>query len=198
MKNFSLFPACRRTQQSKNNGFTLVETLVAVSIFSMSVVALMVMLGGSIADTRYAKNKIIAEYLAQEGIEYMRNIRDTYVLYAATGQTGWNSFVSRVTNSSCHNANGCYFDDSSLNYGNPSQPMINISLTSCSGSCPELRYDTSSGKYGYSTGNNSGFTRRITAELINNEVKISSRVSWTYRSGTYNITLSETLFNWIE
>ena len=50
----------------KNTGFTLVETLVAISIFSMSLVALMSILGSGISDTNYAKQKIIAGYLTQE------------------------------------------------------------------------------------------------------------------------------------
>ena len=73
-----------------NTGFTLVETLVAVSIFSISILGMMSVLGSSIANTNYAKRKIIATYLAQEGIEYIRNMRDTAVLYNGGGN--WNSF----------------------------------------------------------------------------------------------------------
>lgn len=65
----------------RNKAFTLVETLVAISIFTVSLLGMMSVLGSSIANTNYAKQKITAEYLAQEGIEYARNIRDNYVLY---------------------------------------------------------------------------------------------------------------------
>lgn len=74
-------------------GFTLVEALVAISIFTTSILGLMTILGSGISDTNYAKNKITAEYLAQEGIEYVRNLRDTSVLYNAGGaKDGWNAF----------------------------------------------------------------------------------------------------------
>jgi len=43
--------------QQKNKGFTLVETLVAISIFVVSLLALMVVLGSSVSSTSYAKNK---------------------------------------------------------------------------------------------------------------------------------------------
>ncbi len=170
----------------REEGFTLVETLVAVSIFSVSVVALMVVLGKGIADSNYAKKKIIAENLAQEGVESLRNIRDNTVLFAATGQVGWNSFIANIGNSACNNTGSrCYVNDSLI-------------LVSCGGQCPEMRYDSSTGRYGYS-GSLSGFRRTITAVTdINNEVKISSLVTWSHAGVNYSVTLSETLFNWMD
>jgi prepilin-type N-terminal cleavage/methylation domain-containing protein len=77
----------------KQKGFTLVETLVAVSIFSISILGLLAVLTQGISDTGYAKKKMMAGYLAQEGIEYVRNMRDTSVLYNATSpQAGWDAF----------------------------------------------------------------------------------------------------------
>jgi Tfp pilus assembly protein PilV len=76
-----------------SGGFTLVETLIAISIFSLSIIALMSILGGGISNTNYAKTKITASYLAQEGIEYVRNMRDNYVLYTNITGLNWNGFV---------------------------------------------------------------------------------------------------------
>lgn len=77
-------------QKNKKNGFTLVETLIAISIFSVSIITMMSILGSGIANTNYAKNKMVASYLAQEGIEYVRNMRDNAILY--TGSGNWTSF----------------------------------------------------------------------------------------------------------
>ena len=81
-------------KQKNNKGFSLVEVLIAISIFTMTIVTMMSVLSSGITDTTYAKQKIIASYLAQEGIEYVRNIRDNDVLY--TGATGknWNTFIN--------------------------------------------------------------------------------------------------------
>ncbi|MCX6751297.1 MAG: prepilin-type N-terminal cleavage/methylation domain-containing protein [Candidatus Nomurabacteria bacterium] len=79
-------------QKNKKSGFTLVETLIALSIFSVSIIAMMSILGSGIANTNYAKNKIAASYLAQEGIEYVRNIRDNDVLYTSATGKNWATF----------------------------------------------------------------------------------------------------------
>ncbi|MEJ0001975.1 MAG: prepilin-type N-terminal cleavage/methylation domain-containing protein [bacterium] len=78
----------RTKEKRENGGFTLVETLVAISIFTLSVLIMLSVLSKGISDTAYAKKKLIASYLAQEGIEYMRNMRDTYMLYSATRRRG--------------------------------------------------------------------------------------------------------------
>jgi Tfp pilus assembly protein PilV len=135
----------------KNKGFTLVETLVAVSIFSMSILGLLSILASGISNTNYAKKKIMAGYLAQEGIEYVRNMRDTSVLYNVSGsQAGWDAFKAATK----------------------TYPITNPDFT--------------------------GFTRTISMTPITlDEVRIFSTVSWTQGSGTYNITFSEDLFNWL-
>jgi prepilin-type N-terminal cleavage/methylation domain-containing protein len=188
-------------KNNKNNsGFTLVETLVAISIFTVSLLGLMSILSQSIISTNYAKQKMIASYLAQEGIEYIRNMRDTFVLYNATSsQAGWDAFKAKLTAASCQTSNGCYFDDQNLNYTNHLQPMANIAVTACGASCPPLLYDQTTGKYGYATGTNSRLIRKINMNVISaNEIKVLSTVYWIQGSGTYNMVLSENLFNWVE
>ena len=186
-----------------NRGFTLVETLVAISIFTLSILALMVVLSHGISSTNYAKTKIIASYLSQEGIEYMRNMRDTFVLYDPTdSQAGWSAFNTKLTNGSCETSNGCYFDDRNVSFSDTSTPITDLLLTACSSSlCSNgaLRYEPTTGKYGYVSGVNSGFTRKIKiTQVSGNETKIASTVYWTQGSGAYSITLSESLYNWVE
>jgi type II secretory pathway pseudopilin PulG len=156
MKIHSKFtPPWRGKQNKENRAFTLVETLVAISIFTVSLLGIMSVLASGISNTNYAKQKIVATYLAQEGIECIRNTRDNYVLYP--GHT-WVDFKN------------------------------NLDFTTIP--CPSIDP-------------NSGFARvlyqdRTILSLSLDEVKIISDVSWTQPSGTYHITFSENLFNWVE
>jgi len=191
-------------QKNKRKGFTLVETLIAISIFSVSLVVLMSVLGSGINNTTYAKNKMIASYLAQEGIEYMRNMRDTYVLYTdySASSQDWDSFKSALSASSC-GTSGCDVD---VNISNAMPPKFGVYdyqtlISSCSTLDSCSLYLDNDGNYNTKhIGINSGFTRIITVTLTSNtdEIKITSDVSWNQGSGKYHVILSEDLFNWVE
>ena len=137
-----------------NYGFTLVETLVAISIFTTSILGLMSVLSGSISNTNYVKQKIIATYLAQEGVEYIRSMRDTYVLYSSVNGEDWASFKGELNSCRITN-NGCGI--------NSSVPMTdNDFIFQCAPPSKCALY-VSNGNYSsnQTAGANSGFIRRI-------------------------------------
>ena len=94
--------------KQKNKAFTLVETLVAISIFSMSILGLMSVLASSISNTNYAKQKITASYLAQEGIECVRNKRDEFII--AKNWAGFMTFLS-TSSGTCSSINSGFTHD---------------------------------------------------------------------------------------
>ena len=213
MKNMkNMKKLLKNKKDNINKGFTLVETLIAISIFTVSVLALLIILSKGISDTEYAKRKMTAEYLAQEGIEYMRNMRDTFSLYASiNGNNGWDNFKNRLSIANC-DTDTCYFDDQkdltdsdpnfNLFNSDGNLPITHIFMTKCPDpSCPHLMYDATNARYDYSSsGQDSGYIRTIKVNFPTNpdEATIISTVSWVQGSGTYNATFSEELFNWIE
>ena len=188
-----------RKVNKSNGGFTLVETLVAISIFTVSILGMMAVLSGSISDTFFAKQKLTATYLAQEGIEYIRNMRDTYALYPATAGTGWASFINNLSDNSCDTTNGCFFNADNIDYEDDMRPIVDITLDDClSSACPDGALYYEEGKYGFSRAP-SGYVRKIGMnEISDDEIQITSTVSWKQGSGEYSVTFSENLFNWIQ
>lgn len=178
-------------RQKNNEGFTLVETLIAISVFTLSIVALMSFLSQNISNIGYAKKKIIAAYLAQEGIEYIRNMRDNYILYTGTTSLTWNTFVTKI--SPCDSNNDCGFD-TSISQTDPNSIFL------CSAHVDQCKLYVSDGNYNTNlNGIDSGFVReiRMTSTSLN-EIKIFSTVSWSQGAGIYSITFSDSLFNWVE
>lgn len=68
----------------KNRGFTLLELLFAIAILSVGVFAIFNLIIVSLATTPSSTNYLIAANLAQEGLELVRNIRDSAWVYYET------------------------------------------------------------------------------------------------------------------
>ena len=69
-------------------GFTLLETIVALAILSAAIVGPMSLVSRGISGARISKNRIIASYLAQEGMEIVRGIKEQNAIAGNTDYTG--------------------------------------------------------------------------------------------------------------
>ncbi len=63
-------------------GFTLIESLVAITILVIGVLGPLTIAVRGISDGLYARNNLVAAFLAQEGVEVIRNLRDTALIAA--------------------------------------------------------------------------------------------------------------------
>lgn len=65
---------------NNKKGFTIIETLVAVTILMISIAGPLTIAQKSLMAAIYAKDQVIASFLAQQKIEEIKNRRDTYFL----------------------------------------------------------------------------------------------------------------------
>lgn len=168
--------------------FTLIETLVAVSLLVVSVAAPMTLAAQSISSAFYARDQVTAFHLAQEAIEAIRAVRDGNALQNAQG-------VSVDLLEGIPNTNGQPFIVDTLAAAEDAMEL-------CSGTCDPLRSDGEF--YGYGIGGSwqdTRFTRTVRAEFVNgntDEVKISVEVRWqTGRFQERSFTIHENLYRWV-
>ncbi len=175
-----------------SGGFTLIETLIALSIFTTSLLGLMVVSSQGISGTNYARNQLMASYLAEEGIEYVRAIRDSE--YVADPAIDFEQIFS-VTHplGNCANKNcGIAFSG-----GQPKTKK-------CLNNVCEMLYRDSQGYYNYTAPGNTGFARTIRIDLPSpgnnqlgaDEVRLTSTVTWQEGLSTKSVSLTENLFGW--
>ena len=166
-------------------GFTLIETLVAITILLISIGGPLTIATKGLSSALLARDQITAFYLAQEAIEFARNRRDSYALLLKT-QESKNGFLYDF--SGCVDGGECMID------------TINSSVDKCNGDCDKLLYDSTTGFYVHRpTGatETSIFRRSLSFETVNqNEVAATVVMEWTTRLFSRTFTLRENILNW--
>jgi prepilin-type N-terminal cleavage/methylation domain-containing protein len=165
-------------------GFTLVESMVAISILSMAVTGPLLIAQKGIGSAIYARDQITAFYLAQEAVEYIRNVRDTNRIAAAW----WLKQFCLPANANCSVVNASYKINSVYSNFNNNDGTVNTNaISECVSSCPVLSFDTTNKLYGYDTGMGgtwvpTPFTRTIsvdnTVSVSGREALISVTIAW--------------------
>lgn len=171
----------RYTSSKARKGFTLIETLVAIAVLTISIIGPFTIASKGMTSAIFARDQITAFYLAQESVEYIRNIRDENNLNDNNWLTGLDN---------CIGNNICTIDINEDNINNIIKKCI-------SDSCPVLKYDENTNFYNYSTGNNSPFTRKTNIKVINNkEVAITTTLSWSTGKLSKTFKVKEHIFDW--
>jgi prepilin-type N-terminal cleavage/methylation domain-containing protein len=186
--------------REKNGGFTLIEVLIAVVIFSTSIAGLLSIVGTGVGNINVSKNRLIGNYLAQEGIEIMRYKRDYMTAIDTTN--GWTSF-STMMNNICSISAPCGVSalrplavpvDCGPNNPTNCRVVQNTQGNPATGAYAML------GDSGATSWTPTIFSRKIYLESpINNSADsyiIHSLVSWQQGTGTYTTSMSETIYNW--
>ncbi len=172
--------------KDKIKAFTLVETLVAITVLITSVVAPLSIAASSMFQARYSRDQIVATYLAQESVEMLRYVRDRNMMNALSGKTAdWLEFIPRER---------WFSPDWNTAQDGNFQLCPN---PQDSDSCPYLKYN---GAYGLSNGDNTPFKRAVRVSVnpnMQDEIIVESVVSWS--SGAHSqrsVELKTRLYNW--
>jgi len=174
---------------SNSKSFTLLEVILAITVLTLAVGGSFVLISQTLASVSVVQSKLIASYLAQEGIEIVKNIRDT----------NWLKFQPW---------------DQSLVEGDYEADYLTAFLPDslfCSPSCQydNLRFlgvdEDGLYDYDYFSGDETIFKRKITiSDKVDlddppdeiDKLKVSVEVLWKERGKTHSITAQEYLYNW--
>ncbi len=166
--------------RSNHKGFTLIETLFSILIFSAALISLFTIAGRGISATEDVRQESTAHYLAQEGLEVVRNIRDSNFLATSSN---WDAGFSTCTSSS-----PCNLDYGS---GTTTPALVNCAAAACD--IAELNGAFVSG----SLGTDSGYNRQIFVTSVgSDEYLVASQVKWMQKTIPRTIVLRTILKKW--
>ncbi len=158
-------------------GFTLIETFVAISLLLTAVAGPLTLASKGLSSAIIARDQMIAFYLAQDAIEFVRHRKDSNSLAASPWLTGLDACVGA----------SCIIDSKE------------DTIAACSGTCAKLRQDEDTGFFTYALGDSeTNFTRAVDIESLSaSEAIIRATVSWTTVGGyTRTFTVKEHIFDW--
>jgi hypothetical protein len=167
MKNFF-------KKNAKNAGFSLMEVIVAIFFLSVGLLGALTLINYTLISISVNSSRLVAANLAQEGIEIIRNFRDSNF-----GASGWDDWYSSIVNGDYR----VQYNDVAL------RPFSDT----------QLLYDSATGLYGYDAGSGTPnvFKRKITLEKISNvEVKVVVQMTWTEKGRERFLTVEDRLWNW--
>jgi prepilin-type N-terminal cleavage/methylation domain-containing protein len=173
-----------RAIRDKTNGFTLVETLVAISILLVTIVGPITLVTTSLFTSLVARDQLVASYLAQDAMEYVRFVRDTNFL---SGQPWLNNGLADCVNV-------CEIDTT--------QSLGSAFFCTGTGCGNPLRFDPATGFYGYNASSDwddTVFSRQVTLIPVNSdEYIVDVTVSWTTRTRDREFTMRDHIYDWRE
>ena len=180
-------------------GFTLIEALVAVTILALAVAGPLVTANRALVANQTSRDQLTASYLAQEGVEYIRTLRDNEYLgkYAAhdpnASANAWTAFLQDVS--------GCVSSACTVDpvYGGLTQYAGNapLYLTNCPSGLTSCTPPNVYTQQNFAGSSRTAFTRTVQMGAVTaNEERVTSTVSWSFHGLPYSIVVIDHLTSW--
>ncbi len=164
--------------RERQKGMTFLELMVAIFVLIVGISGTVGLIQRTISSASMAASQLKAAYLAQEGIEVVRNIRDSSWVRDA----GWLENI----NNNCSCCEVAYDHDG------------NTGMIPCPGGNPR-QLTFFGGFYGYSTDSGaeeSVFSRRIRTSMIGDHLRVEATVFWFEKGDVRSVTVVENLYDW--
>jgi len=164
---------------NSQKAFTMIEMIAAIFVVNLGIMAVFSLLIQSTTFINNTASNLTATYLAQEGIEIVRNIRDSNFLKMNQGEeASWNDNLS---------VGADYYN---FDYRSQSIP----DNVNCSG---QIYLQISNGYYACSPNPAVKFQRKIRINQISGDkMEVLVEVLWTERGKNHNVSVQETLYRW--
>ena len=168
-------------EEKVKNGFSMVEIIATIAILSFGIIGIYGVFHPASVLTGNFTMRITADYLAQEGLEVVKNIRDNNIV----NNRVWSQGLSGCSA-------GCQLD---YKTGTAVETPANT-LKPYTGNPLNINSD---GFYSYDTGNALKFKRKITITRPfpsnSNILKVKVLVTWDYNSKPFNFETVGYIYN---
>ncbi len=177
----------------KQGGFTILESIVAIFVLSISIAGAFSAVRQSLSQTTLAKEEVRAFYLAQEAVEIIRNQRDANRLATISNQsiTPWLTGISNTPSDPCYFGKICRIDITKTG---------GSYFHACGAgwdSCIDMSQNSNTYVYAYS-GTPVKIKREVQIEQVSaDEIMITVRMSWKKGIIPYEFKAKTHLYNWI-
>ncbi|MFH1656843.1 MAG: prepilin-type N-terminal cleavage/methylation domain-containing protein [Candidatus Nealsonbacteria bacterium] len=162
----------KKITKSNENGFTFLELIIVFFVFSVGILGIFAFAQNPASYARIAEQRLTATYLAQEGIELVRNIRDSNILAKNSWDSGLNNCSAGCQISYYESVLGFFQDQGFLKFN-------------------------AIGLYFHNSGINTIFKRKIIIIPSGSYVNVSVEVSWEDKGEPQTpVIIEENLYNW--
>jgi len=178
--------------RAKKRGFMLLELIIGIFILIVAVAGIHSLVSRFFVYNRYLCSKMTAAYLTQEGIEIVKNIRDTNWIEGG----GWTEGIFCC-------------EPASSNYSCP--PHTSCVCNMCEGDFESTRLSTVSinnhkleidanGFFGYPAfGTRTDFERIISvSKQADDYIEVCVTTQWGEETEKYKVKACDKLYNWFE